>query len=78
MITSAFPVAVRAIRQMHQLSQADLAAELGHSQGWCSRIEAGDREPSLADLELLSHRYGLRLEHGEWHVGVLTTSETNS
>lgn len=71
---AAFALALRAAREQAGLSQTELGAALGHTQAWCSRIEAGTRDPSLADLELLSYRFGLTLEAGRWHLPAVSTS----
>lgn len=65
-----FPHAVRVLRERAGMSQAAFAARLGHGQVWCSRIEAGEREPTLQDLEYLSFHYGLTIEEGQWRLPV--------
>lgn len=72
-----FAHVVREARSETGLSQTEFAATLGRTQGWCSRIESGDRDPSLADLELLSHRFGVRLEDGRWDLSASVTPGTN-
>lgn len=63
-----FPEAIKAIRSMHGLSQTELSELNGKSQSWASRLERGEREPTLSDIALLSHMYGLELTRGEWSV----------
>lgn len=63
-----FAEAVREIRRMHGLSQGELSEATGKSQSWASRLECGKHEPTLSDLALLSHLFGLELTRGEWKV----------
>lgn len=53
---------------MHGLSQTELSEACDHQQAWCSKIERGLKEPTLRDLAILSHLYGLQLTRGDWSV----------
>lgn len=45
------------------LSQAEVAARMGISQGAVARIEAGDRNPHLSTLRRYAHAVRARVEH---------------
>ena len=65
---SSGPGMVRRIRRVAGLSQRDLASLLDASQSRVARWETGRTSPSLADLERMAARAGLRLvlvdDHG--------------
>lgn len=45
-----FPENLKRLRKEKGLSQRDLTERLGFSQGYVSRLESGDRDPSLSTL----------------------------
>ena len=52
---------VRAIRQKHAITVADLAAATGLSAGMLSKIENGNTSPSLTTLQALAHALSVPL-----------------
>jgi len=52
---------VRAIRQKHAITVADLAAATGLSAGMLSKIENGNTSPSLTTLQTLAHALSVPL-----------------
>jgi transcriptional regulator with XRE-family HTH domain len=60
----ALGAALRALRQGRGMSQMDLALESGLDRTYVGGIERGERNPSYANLLLLSETVGVRLS--EW------------
>lgn len=52
---------VRAIRQKHSITVADLSAATGLSAGMLSKIENGNTSPSLTTLQTLAHALSVPL-----------------
>jgi ribosome-binding protein aMBF1 (putative translation factor) len=67
----AHEVATRVIRYRvdHNLTQEELARQLGMRQPHVARLEAGDHEPSLTTLRRLAQRLGI-----SFHIDITPTS----
>ena len=53
------PQRIRLFRRLANLSQRDIAAALGRSQGWMSLVECGYRELTPQELTALASALGL-------------------
>ena len=53
---------LRALRQRHEITLADLSAQTGVSVSTLSRLESGDRKPTLELLFPLAKAYGVSLD----------------
>jgi transcriptional regulator with XRE-family HTH domain len=53
---------LRALRQRHEITLADLSAQTGVSVSTLSRLESGDRKPTLELLFPLARAYGVSLD----------------
>ena len=53
---------LRALRQRHEITLADLSAQTGVSVSTLSRLESGDRKPTLELLLPLARAYGVTLD----------------
>lgn len=67
----AHEVAKRVIRYRidHNLTQTELAQQLGMRQPHVARLEAGEHEPSLTTLRRLAQRLGM-----SFHIDITPTS----
>lgn len=54
-------LSIRDRREQLGRSQANVAASVGRTQAWLSYVEAGKREPRLADLDALLRELGMAL-----------------
>lgn len=52
---------LRLIRSFHEITQMDLAKDLGISRSYLSELEAGKKKPSLDLLESYSARFDIPL-----------------
>lgn len=55
---------VRELRRQHNWTQDDLAAELGVDAAYISRIERGQKNPSLETLVRLATAFSVKISFG--------------
>lgn len=54
------PTSIRELRESAGISQQQLAAKTGMTQGYISQIESGSRQPSIGTLRQLSRALGCK------------------
>lgn len=85
--SDALGMTVRTFRNERGMTQQQLANTVGRTQEWVSRVESGQREPRLADLDRLMSVLGFSLlpgslsgsnsrPYGEPQAGEHQTQET--
>lgn len=54
--------AIRRLRKMRGLTQAEFASALGMSQASISRFETGERKPDVDDLIAIARFFGCKVD----------------
>ena len=58
-VQRAFGAVLRRLRDDHQMSQEDLAAESGVGRSFIARMETGKRQPTITTLVRLAKAFGV-------------------
>lgn len=68
---------IRKLRELHQLTQEDMAERTTLSKNGYANIESGESVPSIDSLGKIAHVFGMKIEdlisfnHDDFHISVI-------